>query len=100
MAFAWRFLAGFALVATALAVVPLCIMTSDDTDAPTRALLEAEGDFGAEPGQIEIMKQDKVAALSDGNAKLAVDATLTHDSHRSRRRPSSIVQEALTRARP
>ncbi|KAH8064820.1 UTP-glucose-1-phosphate uridylyltransferase [Aureococcus anophagefferens] len=54
-------------------VVPLCIMTSDDTDAPTRALLEAEGDFGAEPGQIEIMKQDKVAALSDGNAKLAVD---------------------------
>ena len=29
----------------------------------------------------------------------AVDATLTQDSHRSRRRPSSIVQEALTRGK-
>ena len=54
--------------------LPLCIMTSDDTDAPTRALLEAAKNFGAAPGQIELMKQDKVAALADATARLAVDA--------------------------
>mmetsp|Transcript_23798 Transcript_23798/g.84937 ORF Transcript_23798/g.84937 Transcript_23798/m.84937 type:complete len:367 (-) Transcript_23798:995-2095(-) len=53
-------------------MVPLAIMTSDDTDAPTRELLLQNGNFGLQlPGQLTIIKQDKVAALADGTAKLA-----------------------------
>ncbi|CAH0374653.1 unnamed protein product [Pelagomonas calceolata] len=54
-------------------VIPLAIMTSDDTDAKTRELLKEKGDFGAAPGQITIIKQDKVAALQDATAALALD---------------------------
>jgi len=54
-------------------VVPLCIMTSGDTDAATRDLLKEKRDFGAAPGQVTIIMQEKVAALADGNAALALD---------------------------
>jgi UDP-sugar pyrophosphorylase len=53
-------------------VVPLAIMTSDDTDAATRALLEKHANFGAAPGQITIMKQEKVAALVDNDAHMTL----------------------------
>ena len=54
-------------------VVPLAIMTSDDTHAKTVALLREHNDFGAAPGQIVIMKQEKVAALVDNDAHFAMD---------------------------
>ena len=55
-------------------VVPLAIMTSDDTDAATRALLAAHANFGAAEGQITFIKQEKVPALADSDARLAVKA--------------------------
>ena len=53
--------------------VPLAIMTSDDTHARTVALLEKNNNFGALPGQITIMKQEKVAALVDNDAHIALE---------------------------
>mmetsp|Transcript_31207 Transcript_31207/g.107294 ORF Transcript_31207/g.107294 Transcript_31207/m.107294 type:complete len:598 (+) Transcript_31207:2-1795(+) len=52
---------------------PLAIMVSGDTEAMTMDLLQANGDFGARPGQITLMKQEFVAALSDNNATMAAD---------------------------
>lgn len=54
-------------------VIPLVIMTSGDTDPMTRLLLKDNDDFGMQPGQIRIVMQEKVAALKDGNAGLALD---------------------------
>ena len=54
-------------------LLPIAIMTSDDTHAPTAALLEANGNFGAADGQITLLKQEKVACLADGAAALALD---------------------------
>jgi UDP-sugar pyrophosphorylase len=51
--------------------LPLAIMTSDDTYAKTVALLEGNSYFGLNPGQVTIMKQEKVAALTDNMAHLA-----------------------------
>lgn len=42
-------------------VLPLAIMTSGDTHARTEALLEAHNHFGAAPGQIVLIKQEKVS---------------------------------------
>jgi UDP-sugar pyrophosphorylase len=53
--------------------VPLAIMTSDDTHARTVALLDTHANFGMAPGQITIMKQEKVAALVDNDAHFAMD---------------------------
>ena len=53
--------------------IPLAIMTSGDTDAPTRALLEAENYMGLAKSQVTIMMQDKVPALQDNLARLVVD---------------------------
>jgi UDP-sugar pyrophosphorylase len=53
-------------------IVPLAIMTSDDTDAATHALLEKHANFGAAPGQLTIMKQEKVAALVDNDAHMTM----------------------------
>lgn len=50
-------------------VLPLAIMTSDDTDAKTRELLRESDNFGLE--DVTIIKQDKVPALSDSSASLA-----------------------------
>lgn len=48
-------------------------MTSDDTHARTAALLEANGHFGAARDQITLIKQEKVACLADGDARLALE---------------------------
>jgi UDP-sugar pyrophosphorylase len=53
--------------------IPLAIMTSGDTDGPTRELLSKNHNFGLDDDQITIVMQDKVAALKDGNAGLALD---------------------------
>jgi UDP-sugar pyrophosphorylase len=52
--------------------IPLVIMTSGDTDAPTRQLLLDNTYFGLEESQVTIVTQDKVAALRDGAAGLAL----------------------------
>ena len=52
--------------------IPLAIMTSDDTDPLTRKLLEDNDDFGFDEGQITIIKQDKVAALTSVRASLSM----------------------------
>ena len=54
--------------------LPLAIMTSDDTDAPIRKLLEARSHFGLEKSQVTILKQEKVAALADSEARFALGA--------------------------
>ena len=48
-------------------------MTSDDTHARTVALLEKHGNFSAAAGQITIIKQEKVAALVDNDAHIALE---------------------------
>lgn len=53
--------------------IPLVIMTSDDTHAPTVALLEESNYFGLERGQVHVLKQEKVACLIDSDARLAKD---------------------------
>jgi len=53
--------------------IPLVIMTSGDTDKPTRELLAAHDNFGMHDDQITIVMQDKVAALKDGRAGLALE---------------------------
>eukprot|EP00613_Pedinella_sp_CCMP2098_P036895 CAMPEP_0171808738 /NCGR_PEP_ID=MMETSP0991-20121206/76562_1 /TAXON_ID=483369 /ORGANISM="non described non described, Strain CCMP2098" /LENGTH=650 /DNA_ID=CAMNT_0012421713 /DNA_START=28 /DNA_END=1980 /DNA_ORIENTATION=- len=50
--------------------IPLAIMTSGDTDAPTRALLESESFMGLSRSQVTVLMQDKVPALSDNLARL------------------------------
>jgi UDP-sugar pyrophosphorylase len=41
-------------------------MTSEDTHARTLTLLEAHAYFGADPGQVTLMKQEKVCMGVDG----------------------------------
>ena len=53
--------------------IQLVLMTSDDTDIPTRALLSAKSNFGLHSTQLHIIKQGKVPCLSDGDASLALD---------------------------
>lgn len=53
-------------------VLPLVIMTSDDTHDRTAALLAEHAAFGAAPGQVRLLKQEKVACLADNDASLAV----------------------------
>lgn len=53
-------------------VCPLAIMTSDDTHDRTLEVLEKNNYFGAAPGQVTLMKQEKVAALMDNEARFAV----------------------------
>lgn len=52
--------------------LPLVIMTSGDTDPLTRKLLEDNDNFGMEKDQIQIVCQDKVAALKDSKAGLSM----------------------------
>jgi UDP-sugar pyrophosphorylase len=54
-------------------LIPVIIMTSDDTDAPTRALLDARDRFGLAPSQLHLIKQGKVPCLADGRARLATE---------------------------
>jgi len=53
--------------------IPLVIMTSGDTDPMTRQLLADNKNFGMEDDMLSIVCQDKVAALKDGNAGLALE---------------------------
>jgi UDP-sugar pyrophosphorylase len=53
--------------------IPLVIMTSGDTDPLTRQLLNDNDYFGMERDLLTIITQDKVAALKDSNAGLALE---------------------------
>jgi len=55
--------------------LPLAIMTSGDTHEPTVQLLEENGFFGMSLTQIIIMKQEKVPALMDVEAHIAIKGT-------------------------
>mmetsp|Transcript_106753 Transcript_106753/g.284009 ORF Transcript_106753/g.284009 Transcript_106753/m.284009 type:complete len:597 (-) Transcript_106753:71-1861(-) len=54
-------------------VIPLVIMTSDDTHPKTVELLEANNFFGLLREQVHLMKQEKVACLVDSEARLSRD---------------------------
>lgn len=53
--------------------IPLVIMTSGDTDALTRQLLQEHDNFGMDTDMLTIVTQDKVAALKDGQGGLALE---------------------------
>jgi UDP-sugar pyrophosphorylase len=53
--------------------IPLVIMTSGDTDPLTRKLLQEKNYYGMDPSLVTIVMQDKVAALKDGAAGLALE---------------------------
>ena len=53
--------------------IPFVIMTSDDTHARTVALLEENRNFGLVDGQIQLLKQEKVAALSNADAAMVLN---------------------------
>ena len=53
--------------------IPLIIMTSRDTDEGTRTTLAANKNFGLAEGQITILRQELVPALSDMKASLALE---------------------------
>lgn len=52
--------------------VPFIIMVSKDTDAKTRASLEANDYFGLQPDQVHILKQELVPAIADNDGTLAL----------------------------
>ena len=63
-----------ATVATGRRVqLPLAIMVSDDTAERTDVLLKENDNFGMAPGQVTLLKQEKVPCLSDNEARLALD---------------------------
>lgn len=53
--------------------VPLVIMVSEDTDAKTRASLEANNWFGLKKEQVHILKQELVPAIADNDGHLALN---------------------------
>lgn len=53
--------------------LPLAIMTSGDTHDRTVQLLESNAYFGADKAQITLIKQEKVACLTDNDAHLALE---------------------------
>ncbi|KAL4857633.1 UDP-sugar pyrophosphorylase 1 [Chlorella vulgaris] len=61
-----------ALGAKAGRALPLAIMTSDDTHVRTEALLKDNDYWGASADQVTLIKQEKVACLSDNDAHLAL----------------------------
>lgn len=52
--------------------IPLAIMTSGDTNEKTKELLKQNNYFGRDPDLVTIVMQEKVPALKDGNAGLAL----------------------------
>eukprot|EP01084_Bolivina_argentea_P038722 71612_1 len=50
------------------------ILALQDTDAPTRCLLEENGNFGMSQTQIKFIRQEKVPALANSNAQLALSS--------------------------
>ena len=55
--------------------LPLAIMTSADTDTPTKALLAANGNFGMAEGQVTLLMQGKVPSIEDNDGRIALDAS-------------------------
>jgi UDP-sugar pyrophosphorylase len=55
--------------------LPLAIMVSGDTGARTIKLLKDNKNFGMEEDQVTILQQEKVGALIDSSARLAVDGS-------------------------
>ena len=53
-------------------MIPLAIMTSDDTHEKTLSLLEKNDYFGASKEQVTLIKQEKVPCLIDNDAHLAL----------------------------
>ena len=53
--------------------IPLVIMTSRETNAGTIATLQANHNFGLAPGQITLLNQELVPALSDIEAHLSIE---------------------------
>jgi len=53
-------------------ILPLAIMTSGDTHSQTVDLLAENDNYGMVPDQITIMQQEKVPALMDVNARIAM----------------------------
>mmetsp|Transcript_1042 Transcript_1042/g.1540 ORF Transcript_1042/g.1540 Transcript_1042/m.1540 type:complete len:675 (-) Transcript_1042:152-2176(-) len=52
--------------------VPFVIMTSDDTHSPTLELLKVNDYFGLQPSQVTLLKQEKVASVTDYAGRLAL----------------------------
>ena len=52
--------------------IPFCIMTSGDTHNETVSLLNSHNNYGMKPGQISIVKQDKIPAILDNDCHLAL----------------------------
>ncbi|MEM8868505.1 MAG: UTP--glucose-1-phosphate uridylyltransferase [Verrucomicrobiota bacterium] len=52
--------------------VPFIIMVSEDTEAKTRASLEANAYYGLDEAQVHILKQELVPAISDNDGRLAL----------------------------
>jgi len=59
--------------ADAPVTLPLAIMTSADTLARTEALLAEHDNLGMAPGQVTLLRQERVACLADGAGSLALD---------------------------
>ena len=53
--------------------LPLLVMTSDDTHEKIGALLRQHGYYGLSASQVTLLRQNKVAALSDPQASFAPD---------------------------
>ena len=53
--------------------IPFCIMTSGDTHDETMSLLKTHNDYGMRPGQISIVKQNKIPAILDNDCHLALE---------------------------
>jgi UDP-sugar pyrophosphorylase len=53
--------------------LPFAIMVSDDTHLKTVELFRDQSYFGLDPSQVSFVKQDKVAALLDNSARLALN---------------------------
>ena len=61
----------YSLQAKYLAPIHLAIMVSDDTHDRTLELLKQNKYYGFPKEQITLMKQEKVAALNDNDARIA-----------------------------
>ena len=53
--------------------IPFCIMTSGDTHDETVSLLNKNNNYGMKPGQISIVKQNKIPAILDNDCHLALE---------------------------
>ena len=52
--------------------IPFCIMTSEDTNKETIAILKKHSNFGMKENQISLLKQEKLPAILDNDCHLAL----------------------------